>query len=52
MKLKFVHFNYLQRHLGLPWEDYQHAVIDEFQCMVAGCALGTDYVIGCLRTGK
>ena len=29
-------------HVGLGWEDCQHAVIDEFLCMVAGCALGTD----------
>ena len=32
----------LKGHLGLPWEDDQHAVIDEFLRMVAGCALGTD----------
>ena len=32
----------LKGHLGLPWEDYQHAVVDEFLCMVAGCDLGTD----------
>ena len=32
----------LTGHLGLLWEDYQHAVIDEFLCMVVGCALGTD----------
>ena len=32
----------LKGHLGLPWEDYQQAVIDEFLCMVASCTLGTD----------
>ena len=26
----------------LPWENNQHAVIDEFLCMVVGCALGTN----------
>ena len=29
-------------HFGLPWEDYQHVVVNEFMCMVAGCALRTD----------
>ena len=28
--------NDLKGHLGLLWEDYQHAVIDEFLCVVAG----------------
>ena len=28
----------------LPWENNQHAVIDEFLCVVAGCALETIYV--------
>ena len=32
----------LKVNLGLGLEDCQHAVIDEFLCMVAGCALGTD----------
>ena len=32
----------LKGHLGLPSEDYQHAEIDEFLCMVAGCTFGTD----------
>ena len=32
----------LKAHLGLDREDCQHGVIDEFLCMVAGCALGTD----------
>ena len=32
----------LKTNLGLVREDCQHAVIDEFQRMVAGCALGTD----------
>ena len=31
----------LKEHLGFAWEDYQHAVIDEFLCIVAGCVLGT-----------
>ena len=31
----------LKGHLGVPWEDNQHVVIDEFLCMVAGCASGT-----------
>ena len=34
-------FDVLKGHLGLSWNDYQHAVIDEFLCMVAGFALGT-----------
>ena len=29
-------------NLALSPEDCEHAVIDEFLCMVAGCALGTD----------
>ena len=29
----------LKGHLGFPWEDCQHSMIDEFQCMVAGCVL-------------
>ena len=33
---------WLEGHLGLPWEDYQHALIEEFLCMVAGFALKTD----------
>ena len=33
-------------------EDCQHAVIDKFLCMVAGCALEQMYVTGCLRTGQ
>ena len=32
----------LKGNLSLGREDCQHAVIDEFLCMVAGCALGTD----------
>ena len=34
----------LKALLGLPWDayDYQDAVTDEFLCMVAGCAWGTD----------
>ena len=36
MKLK------LKVNLGSRWEDCQHTVVDEFLCMVAGCALGTD----------
>ena len=28
--------------LVIPEEDYEHTVIDELQCMVGGCALGTD----------
>ena len=35
-------FHYLKGDLDLPWEDYQHAMIDEFLCMVAGCALRPD----------
>ena len=31
----------LKEVLGLPWEGYQQAVIDEFLCIVAGCAFGT-----------
>ena len=26
----------------VPGKTYQHPVIDEFLCIVAGCALGTD----------
>ena len=33
---------YLKTSLGLGREDCQHTVIDEFLCMVADCALGTD----------
>ena len=29
-------------NVGLGQEDCPHAVIDEFLCMVTGCALGTD----------
>ena len=29
-------------NLGLGRENCQHAVIDEFLCLVSGCALGTD----------
>ena len=32
----------LKGQRSLSWEDYQHAVIDEFPHMVAGCVLGTD----------
>ena len=32
----------LKTNLGFGREDCQHAVIDEFLCMAAGCALGTD----------
>ena len=32
----------LKTNLGLGREDCQQAVIDDFLCMVAGCALGTD----------
>ena len=32
----------LKMHLGLPWEDYQKAVINEFPRMQAGSSLGTD----------
>ena len=32
----------LKGNLGLGWPDCQHAVIDEFLCMVAGYALVTD----------
>ena len=32
----------LKANLGLLREDCQHAVTDEFLCMVAGCALGAD----------
>ena len=44
----------LKVNLGPGLEDCQHAVIDEFLCMVAGCALGTDvmYVIGCLNKSQ
>ena len=31
----------LKANLGLGQEDCQHAVIDEFLCMLAGLALGT-----------
>ena len=34
--------NILKAHLGLPWEDYQQARIDEFPLMRAGSILGTD----------
>ena len=34
--------SYLKANLGLGQEGYQHAVIDEFLCMVTDCALGTD----------
>ena len=34
--------NRLKANLGLGREDCQHAVIDEFLCMVTGCALETD----------
>ena len=33
---------YLKTNLSLVREDCQHAVIDEFLCMVTGCAWGTD----------
>ena len=33
---------FLKENLGLGREDCQQAVIDEFLCMVDGCALGTD----------
>ena len=33
---------FLKTNLGLGREECQHAVIDEFLCMVAGWALGTD----------
>ena len=33
---------HLKRNRGLGREDCQHEVIDEFWCMVAGCALQTD----------
>ena len=40
---QWLHSDYvLKGHLGLPWENYQHAVIDECLCIVAGCALGTN----------
>ena len=29
-------FFMIKGHLGLHWEDYQHAMIDEFLCMVGG----------------
>ena len=49
-------FNYMfafsKANLGLGREDCQQAVIDEFLCMVAGCALGTDYAIGCLKESQ
>ena len=32
----------LKVNLGLGREDCQRALIDEFLCMVTGCALGTD----------
>ena len=32
----------LKTNLGLGQKDCQHIVIDEFLCMVTGCALGTD----------
>ena len=32
----------LKTNLCLGREDCQHAVIDEFLCIVAGCTLGTD----------
>ena len=41
----------LKGHLGFPWEDYQHAVIDVSLCMVAVCALGTDVIV-CLEKGQ
>ena len=34
--------HWLKTHLGLPWEDYQQAVIDKFPRMLAGYILGTD----------
>ena len=34
--------SYLKGHFGLPTEDYRHAVIDEFLCIMAVCALGPD----------
>ena len=45
----------LKANLGLGQEDCQHAVIDEFLCMMAGCDLGTDvhmYVVGCSTKSK
>ena len=38
-------------NLGLGWEDCQHAEIDEFLCMVTGCALETD-VCHCIFNKK
>ena len=32
----------LKANFGLGQEDCQYAVIDEFLCMVTGCALETD----------
>ena len=32
----------LKINLGLGWEDCQHIMVDEFLCMVTGCALVTD----------
>ena len=32
----------LKTHRGLAGPDCQHIVIDEFLCMVSGCALETD----------
>ena len=42
-------------HHGLPWEDYQQAVIDKCPSMLAGSSLGTAiyiYVIGCFKKGQ
>ena len=41
----------LNGHRGLAGPDCQHIVIDEFLCMVSGCALETDVacVTGCLK---
>ena len=36
------HGRLLKVNLGLGREDCQHAVRDEFLCMVTGCVLGTD----------
>ena len=42
MTKHFMPLRHLRGNFGQGREDCQHLVIDEFLCMVTGCALGTD----------
>ena len=46
----YIHSIQVKTNLGLDLEDCQHAVTDEFLCMKAGCALGTDVCQWMFRT--